>query len=511
MVALSLLMVLCRIQVFEPRRAGPFWLWGIIVLAIPLAYRVFGTWASEFEINGAFITVIGRVISRFGFGATHGFPYIGGGTVFDSSWVIYNHHPPGVAWIAAVLFMFLGVHEWVVRLIPMIAMLTGVMAVMFRLGISCKRSFGPGFLVVSLACPAFTYYGRMVNYEPVCLGIGMTLIALADWRIELRGLTWGLATLVFLLPWLGWVGIPMGVVCAFFIRPRIRAPMKWLIVLIPLFSAVLVLIHAGAAYPGGWREMVKASAEWTYLAHPTHAVSFGYWIRFAQYRAGRAVPLGLLVLLVFMPAFLRGAELWMKRLLWLGLGILILSLVVMPRAMLYHDYHWMWLWPPLALLGGYAVKSRAIQGQGGPVYFDEGPPRWQSVLAALLMAISVVQGYKIWTDLHRPNLSHQIPEIRSALEVRDMTTPQERVLAVSAYGFVPITFLAYVDRNVVRIEEVQDLSSYPDARILVIFTAQETHRRMAEQLNVETWQSESIDQSGFVVYKRRPNPPLKSD
>ena len=92
-----------------------------------------------------------------------------------------------------------------------------------------------------------------------------------------------------------------------------------------------------------------------------------------------------------------------------------------------------------------------------------------------------------------------------------MTTPQERVLAVSAYGFVPITFLAYVDRNVVRIEEVQDLSSYPDARILVIFTAQETHRRMAEQLNVETWQSESIDQSGFVVYKRRPNPPLKSD
>ncbi|MBN1794955.1 MAG: glycosyltransferase family 39 protein [Candidatus Omnitrophica bacterium] len=90
----------------------------------------------------------------------------------------YILHPPLVPLLLALSFKFFGIHEWSARLIPIVFSLSGLIFFFLLVkGIADRKTALLSMFFMSLM-PMFNYYGRIVNYEAITLGLSIVFLYL---------------------------------------------------------------------------------------------------------------------------------------------------------------------------------------------------------------------------------------------------------------------------------------------------------------------------------------------
>jgi 4-amino-4-deoxy-L-arabinose transferase-like glycosyltransferase len=164
-------------------------LYAFVLLSIGLTRD----WQLRHEDNGAMHTTLALSHLRLGIGRTHAHdvffnPHTG-------ELVPYGHHPPATALVVAGAFALTGSDSPAVARLAVICfqigsvlLLTGLLREFFT---PSKALIG-GFIMATL--PMSTYYGRMVNYEPLCLfAVVLQLFGYVRYKLHRPG---GLAMLV---------------------------------------------------------------------------------------------------------------------------------------------------------------------------------------------------------------------------------------------------------------------------------------------------------------------------
>lgn len=166
-------------------------LYGFALLSIGLTRD----WRLLHEDNGAIHTTFALSHLRLGLARTRAHdlffdPRTGGSAV-------YGHHPPGTALALAGAFAVTGSDSVAVaRLVPILFHLGSIvlLATLLRRLISPEWALFAAFLMATLAMGS--YFGRVVNYEPLCLFAVM--IQLSGWtRFRQSGSRAGLGWLAF--------------------------------------------------------------------------------------------------------------------------------------------------------------------------------------------------------------------------------------------------------------------------------------------------------------------------
>lgn len=482
------------LMLFRPSRR---WRHYLVLVALAgllaiLCFRLADIWCSAYEVNGSIFANAARLIDRFGWQQTHGRIYFGGGSAFNDAWPGYNHHPPGIAWIVALLYNFGGKGEAVARAVPIAFTLLGFAVFLWRLNLTRTNIFMGAFVVAAVSCPALTYYGRMLNFEPICLALGLATITLADIRPHDRRLTVLLVAIQLGLPWMGWCGLPLALAGSLLIARRIGGRWAYGLVILPLASSAAVVWHL-ANYGGGIREMWNASLGWTYAGARPAQETASFWLLFIKYRLGRTIPFMLIALLLLLTSRRLRCKLepWLLRIVWIFLGMTILGIVLMPRAVMVHDYHWLWLWPPLALLAGVAAD-------------ELGTPLRSRVIFAIYLAMVAISGMRGVALLHKPDTVFLVPEWRAGLIVRKLIPTDAPVAVVPAYAGMPYTFLYYADRPMLKATPSMIVGQGVKAGCLVIFDRIRNREPGHADLAAGGWSIvPSPRNASYAVYVRR--------
>jgi 4-amino-4-deoxy-L-arabinose transferase-like glycosyltransferase len=190
----------------------------IVFYAVGLCRELTSPWIGMHDWNGAFFSQLARNFLRYPFEVHHGLPIVavGDATPPPEERSVYAGHPPGLVWLLAIYFTFLGDSEWAARLLPIgcsLASLVLLIALLrHRRGNGLALTAGALFAML----PMTVFYGRMVNHEAVVLPM-MLLAVLAVSRLERAATASGrwtaaglcAATLVGAI-WVDWVGVLFG-------------------------------------------------------------------------------------------------------------------------------------------------------------------------------------------------------------------------------------------------------------------------------------------------------------
>jgi 4-amino-4-deoxy-L-arabinose transferase-like glycosyltransferase len=148
-------------------------------------------WQLRHEDNGAMHTTLALSHQRLGLARTRAHdlffdPHTGEGTP-------YGHHPPATALIVAAAFTLTGSDSPAVARLAVIVFHLGSVWLLTKILLEFftpSRALLGGFVMATL--PMSTYFGRMVNYEPLCLfAVLLQLYGYVRQKLgDTRGLTW---------------------------------------------------------------------------------------------------------------------------------------------------------------------------------------------------------------------------------------------------------------------------------------------------------------------------------
>lgn len=139
-------------------------LYGFVILSIGLTKD----WRLLHEDNGAMHTTFALSHVRLGLAKTRAHDLLFNPTTGGTS--VYGHHPPATSLIVAGAFAITGSEAaWVARMVPISFHIGTLVLMMVLLGrfFTHGQVIAGGFLMATLPMSAF--FGRMVNYEPLCL------------------------------------------------------------------------------------------------------------------------------------------------------------------------------------------------------------------------------------------------------------------------------------------------------------------------------------------------------
>jgi 4-amino-4-deoxy-L-arabinose transferase-like glycosyltransferase len=148
-------------------------------------------WQLRHEDNGAMHTTLALSHQRLGLARTRAHDLFFNPHTGEAA--PYGHHPPATALIVAGAFALTGSDSPAVARLAVIVFHLGSVLLVTRLLVEFfppSRALLGGFLMATL--PMSTYFGRMVNYEPLCLfAILVQLYGFVRYRLgHRRGLIW---------------------------------------------------------------------------------------------------------------------------------------------------------------------------------------------------------------------------------------------------------------------------------------------------------------------------------
>ena len=170
----------------------------------------------------------------------------------------YGHHPPATALTLAAAFALTGTDTPAVARLTVIAFHIGsvlLLTAILALLLDDRRGLIGGFVMATL--PMSGYFGRMVNYEPLCL-FGIMLQLFGFVRFKRSGRPWELAWVVLGILWGGLVDWPsfffagaLGFVEAVDLVRRRSTRVTLLLVLVSSSTAVFTFDLWHLWYAGG--------------------------------------------------------------------------------------------------------------------------------------------------------------------------------------------------------------------------------------------------------------------
>ncbi len=125
-------------------------------------------WQLRHEDNGAMHTTLALSHLKLGLAKTRAHDVFYNPNTGER--LHYGHHPPAPALLLAGAFALTGsTFTWVARLVPIVFHLgsLGVLLALLSRHFSKRMVLAGGFLMATL--PMSAYFGRMMNYEPLCL------------------------------------------------------------------------------------------------------------------------------------------------------------------------------------------------------------------------------------------------------------------------------------------------------------------------------------------------------
>lgn len=406
---------------------------GLCGIAAVLCYRLNNLWIDHHGFNGAVWSIFARTIDRHGFLNTHGYCYWTGGNQFVPSATIYDHHPPGLVWIMALAFRLCGVHEATARAIPVMFSLLGVVSLTTLLTRRMGVSAGVSILPVLLASPGFAYYGRMVNFEPIVIGLSLTFYSWLVLQPAARWVTFGLLLIVLMTPLMGWVGTPLAIGAAFALA---RRRFGWgyvsslAFVLLPLAVCAFCLL-----YNSDWGQRLpdavnRAGAWSNYLHRGMATYSVSEWLRHVVGNATLLMPWPLWILVALLP--LGGIKRSDTTLLLGTLVPFLMMIPLMSHAVYIHDYHMLFWWPAAAVsFASLTAKHRT------PVV---------ALAASLLLLCPVAMGLRTTQEMHGKG-NYALHQARAGMSLNAISNPEDKVAVINTAGDPAPILAYYLDRH----------------------------------------------------------------
>jgi hypothetical protein len=409
------------------------WTLGPIGVLTILVYQLNNAWVDHHGFNGAVWSIFGRVIARHGFYQTGGHCFWTGGSNLVNSAELYNHHPPGLAWLIACAFNLLGTREAVARIVPIFFSASGALAFVILLAKKMGTSAAAALPVLATA-PGFAYFGRMVNSEPIILGL--TLIFYAGLMSNRKGrwLTCGLVSIILIMPLIGWVGLPCAALAAYEMG---RQHFGWrrraatALVLVPITVFIFAVLHNTDWGRNLSAAFARAKA-WNNLLQPGLAdYTLMDWLLQVGQHIGTLTPWPFWIF-ICLPGTLRCAFKKFKPLL---LGVIIpftVMVPIMPHAVYIHDYHMLYWWPCVAI----AVTVCMAKPQ----------PLALTLICALWLIWPAAQGLRIIQSMHAEGC-YAIHQAIIGKNLHSITAPDATVAIVNTAGDSAPILAYYLDRH----------------------------------------------------------------
>jgi hypothetical protein len=228
----------------------------VLAIALLLLSRnVTSLFAGHHEMNNAIFSIFARNHVEYGLGYTRMFCVWDERPLPPDEQQRYLNHPPLLpVWVAIPMLVF-GDHEWVGRLVPIVATLGAVwllMVIMSRLH-SPTLGLLSGFFYVTL--PITAYFGRMLGHEPPCQFFSLLMLhGYLQWaglypdghRRKVGALYYTLGAVLGIGT--GWASLIMvGLIWLWQLcRTFANRPSRWLLLwvtVIPAASLVAVIVH----------------------------------------------------------------------------------------------------------------------------------------------------------------------------------------------------------------------------------------------------------------------------
>ena len=406
---------------------------GLCGIAAVLCYRLNNLWIDHHGFNGAVWSIFARVIDRHGFLNTQGCCYWTGGSQFVPSATVYDHHPPGLAWILALAFKLCGVHEATARAIPVIFSLLGVVSLTTLLTKRMGVHSGAAILPVLLASPGFAYFGRMVNFEPIVIGLALTFYSWLLLQPAGRWAIFGLVLIVLVAPLMGWVGTPFAIGAAFVLAKR---RFGWgslsslAFVLLPLTVFAFCVL-----YNANWgRDLPRAlnqAGAWSSFLHAGIAdYSASEWLRHVAKNATVLMPWPLWILVALLPL---GGLPRTDALVLLGTLVPFVMMVpLLSHAVYIHDYHMLFWWPAAAVSFACLIAKYRM-----PVV---------ALAFSLLLLYPVAMGLRTTQAMHAKG-NYALHQARIGIRLNAISSPEATVAVINTAGDPAPILGYYLDRH----------------------------------------------------------------
>lgn len=406
---------------------------GLCGIAAVLCYRLNNLWSDHHGFNGAVWSIFARVIDRHGFLNTQGYCYWTGGSQFVPSATVYDHHPPGLVWILALAFRLCGVHEATARAIPVMFSLLGVVSLMTLLTRRMGVHSGASILPVLLASPGFAYFGRMVNFEPIVIGLSLTFYSWLLLQPTARWATFGLLLIVLAAPLIGWVGTPFAIGAAFALAKR-RFGWGYVsslaFVLLPLTVFAFCLLY-NANWGKSLPDALNRAGVWsTFLHKGIVGYSASEWLRHVAEHAALLMPWPLWILVALLPL---GGLKRTDAIVLLGTLIpFVMMIPLMSHAVYIHDYHMLFWWPAAAVsLACLTTKHRT------PVV---------ALAFSLLLLYPVAMGLRTTQEMHEKG-NYALHQARTGMALNAISNPEATVAVINTAGDPAPILAYYLDRH----------------------------------------------------------------
>jgi len=200
----------------------------------------------------------------------------------------YVHHPPLFPLVLTVVFALFGEHEWVARLVPILATLASVLLLWIFVRDHWGARAATFAAALFAATPMVMHYGRMVNFEPCTLPLMLlALIALAR-RHDPEGRRWWLLAVASCVAamWTAWLGyfFTLAVAIHFFRQKNGAERLRGLLLVgLAAGSAALFCLQVTLVEPTAWDDMRKV------VAHRVGAKDPFTWMQWARFVGGYTV------------------------------------------------------------------------------------------------------------------------------------------------------------------------------------------------------------------------------
>ncbi|MEW6741146.1 MAG: glycosyltransferase family 39 protein [Planctomycetota bacterium] len=430
---------------------------------------------------GAFFSLMARRHLELGLDRTGGIPVMNLAQASPDQLVYYRHHPPGAILLVTLSFAIFGESEPAARLVPLLAFVSGLVALGWLASRQC--GFAPGLLAVATATavPMGAYYGVFVNFEiPTIAAWLVTLVTLARWReggsSRALSISLGAWALGGFLDWPLYLGTPALVLIAWRTQARNRRTAALLFALLPIlvYSSVAVWHYLQQSRWGRFPESYGLASYLAEISPLAKGIHLGSWftaeLATLWRLGGIAVPVALLGTVVA----------WTRRrpaAPWLLVLLLVGSLTVFLGAgrSLDHDYWSLYFLPWLGL--GCA---------DGVAWLDGWRGRWSRAAAVSVALLVLGSGLLHSTRIHRvrshTTLAQRGRAIEGVLQPHEIgvTTPWD--FQVPYYARAPVLASPVPPRTLEQLSGQLRILGLHEAQIVLCALPGEDPRRVAGAL-----------------------------
>ena len=463
---------------------------GYFGVAMLLLVNLNGLWVDHFGVNGALYSQYARVIARHGFDTTMGYCYLSSGPQFDATAPVYANHPPGLIWGLAVMFKIFGSSEGVARLFVISFSLFAAASVAYMMYSFYGSRTAVAIFPVLAASPSFTYFGRMVNFEPVLIAVTVIFYSLLLLRKSGCAMSACLLFLLAMMPLIDWAGGVTGIVGAVALgRIRYRNSMVKMVLAGCLVVSIFVLtlgysLSAWGGISAGLETFCQNSMKW-FTSYPVRYTPLE-WIAKVVHNAITLNP----VIVVLPIASIAAYRLYTRDMRWFLVGVtlpFVLIIPMMPKAVYAHDYHMAFWWPSLAVMFALLIQTwrhRIIH----------------TLTVSMLILLLSMKGIGTMMQFHRPEIV-SLHLARVGMSLNRIVGPSHKVAIINttAKPYSPI-LVYYLDRKHALFRSFDDAKN-GDAYDYYCFASKYRWTSAEEQAGLNNY--EEVRGAYAPTYRRR--------